>query len=117
MAVRHPSVEDGEQHGQVWQFGGPHGERVVGEDRQVGAVAEGDPARQVLLARRVAAPKAFGSGPQPVSQAPGARPRTPAGALALAAGVTAAAVCVDTLCTGPVAAALMRRMRLIGPVE
>ncbi|MFJ7589733.1 purine-cytosine permease family protein [Streptomyces sp. NPDC097617] len=62
----------------------------------------------------------------------------PAGALALAAGLAAAAVCVDTLCTGPIAAAfggldlslpagmavaaalyalLMVRLRLIGPVE
>ncbi|MFJ8565915.1 hypothetical protein [Streptomyces sp. NPDC093514] len=43
----------------------------------------------------------------------------PAGALALGAGVAAAAVCVDTLSTGPVAfaAALMLRMRLVGPVE
>ncbi|MFI8338618.1 hypothetical protein ACIF8W_00805 [Streptomyces sp. NPDC085639] len=41
----------------------------------------------------------------------------PAGAFALVAGATAAAVCADTLSTGPVAAALMLRMRLVGPVE
>ncbi len=205
------------------QFGGRRGQRAVGEDRPVGAVAEGDPARQVLLARRVGgvdrhAPEGPESGegllgavrvpgdvaaagaltgaahdaerrvggdrpvraedpvaPEfhrsrqrqarearssprrrdqlsvwsarmkaqqwvgrteattpssvPLRRGPGLPDESPgstfwytggvnpACALALVAGVDAAAVCVDTLSTGPFAAALMLRMRLVGPVE
>lgn len=66
-------VEDRQQHGQVGQVGGGGGERVVGEDREVRAVADGDPAGLV---------------PYP------ARPST------------AAALCVNTLYTGPLARVL-----------